>query len=128
MFDDAMEESDSGSEEQEEEKNPEYPYNFTADGQYRVPRLGKYNGEARSFLLSTYASQLPTEDDPAVFGLHPNASLSLQLQRAQEILSALQSLHSTQTKFDFRAPTAANVDAKEEEGDDLEKDEQEEDM
>eukprot|EP00746_Dinoflagellata_sp_MGD_P016294 gnl/MRDRNA2_/MRDRNA2_136713_c0_seq1.p1 gnl/MRDRNA2_/MRDRNA2_136713_c0~~gnl/MRDRNA2_/MRDRNA2_136713_c0_seq1.p1 ORF type:complete len:984 (+),score=135.85 gnl/MRDRNA2_/MRDRNA2_136713_c0_seq1:341-2953(+) len=123
LNDEGMSDSGSGSED-EVEVNQEHSYNFTADGQYRIPRLGKYNGEARCFLLSTYASQLPTEDDPAVFGLHPNASLSLQLQRAHEILAALQSLHTSQTKFDFRSKSATNKEAKEEEGDvDLEKDE-----
>jgi len=48
------------------------------------------NGDLAAF--ESHLQQLPTTDDPRMFGLHPNASVALNKQEARRIIDAILSL------------------------------------
>eukprot|EP00397_Hematodinium_sp_SG-2012_P000518 GEMP01000519.1.p1 GENE.GEMP01000519.1~~GEMP01000519.1.p1 ORF type:complete len:2135 (+),score=506.58 GEMP01000519.1:523-6405(+) len=86
-----------------------YTYSFTEDNTYRVPaflprpeRVGEnsdhdidtrpHEAVTTVVQLEDYIRQLPLEDLPTVFGLHPNACFSLQVRRSRELLDQIRSV------------------------------------
>lgn len=62
-------------------------YKFSPSGIYYAPQPGTID-EVR-----TYIDNLPLEDDPEVFGLHPNANITFQQKTVFEFMSTLTSIN-----------------------------------
>eukprot|EP01038_Epipyxis_sp_PR26KG_P008413 gene8413-11380_t len=58
-------------------------YKFTEDGVYYAPPESDING------VRDYIKQLPAEDQPEVFGLHPNASITFQQKESKALIASI---------------------------------------
>lgn len=58
-------------------------YQLSPSGKYVVPDTGSYE----SYL--DYVALLPLEEEPEVFGLHDNATITMDLQNTQQMLDAI---------------------------------------
>jgi len=66
-------------------------YTFSDDGVYRAPKEGKIVD------YKEYISQLPKNDEPHVFGMHPNANITFQTQETQAIMCSVLNLQPRDT-------------------------------
>ena len=57
-------------------------FSFTSDGVYRAPPITDIIG------IREYVTSLPLEDEPGVFGLHPNAAVNSQLKESKAIMAS----------------------------------------
>jgi len=62
-------------------------YKFSPSGIYYAPPSGTLDN------VREYINNLPLEDDPEVFGLHPNANIIFQQKTVSEFLSTLSSVN-----------------------------------
>lgn len=58
-------------------------YKFSVSGVYYAPAEGNINS------VKDYITSLPLEDDPEVFGLHPNANITFQQKTVREFMETL---------------------------------------
>jgi dynein heavy chain len=58
-------------------------YKFTEDGLYYAP------DESEIQVVRDYVRQLPVEDRPEVFGLHPNAAITFQQKESKALISTI---------------------------------------
>lgn len=58
---------------------------------YRLSKLDVYYAPHESALpdVKTYINQLPLEDDPEVFGLHPNANITFEQKTVREFMETI---------------------------------------
>eukprot|EP00497_Spongosphaera_streptacantha_P002560 TRINITY_DN315_c0_g4_i1.p1 TRINITY_DN315_c0_g4~~TRINITY_DN315_c0_g4_i1.p1 ORF type:complete len:262 (-),score=54.56 TRINITY_DN315_c0_g4_i1:2-787(-) len=61
-------------------------YVFSPSGIYKAPQEGKLEN------YRTYIEQLPTVDDPEVFGMHENANITFQTKESVDMLTVILSI------------------------------------